>query len=111
MKKVLSLLLVLAVGSLGLSACGNKTNTNKVYKIGVDSSFAPFEFQNAEGKYVGIDLDIFDAIAKLEGFEYEMSFPGFEAAKNNTLGRQVDGCMCGMSITEDRKNVFDFSDA
>jgi polar amino acid transport system substrate-binding protein len=60
-----------------LSACGSKNTSEKVYKIGVDSTFAPFESQNSEGKYVGIDIDIFDAIAKLENIKYEMSYPGF----------------------------------
>lgn len=36
------------------------------------------EFQNSEGKYVGIDINIFDAIVKLENIRYEMSYPGFE---------------------------------
>ncbi|MDR1448317.1 MAG: transporter substrate-binding domain-containing protein [Candidatus Ancillula sp.] len=109
MKKLLAIVLVLVSG-VSLTSCGNKNSSSEVYKIAAESTFAPFAFQDSGGKYVGIDVDIFDAIAKAEGFKYEMSHPGFEAAKNNTLSMQSDGCMCSMSVTEDRKAVFDFSE-
>ena len=55
-------------------ACSSKKETSekKVYKIGTDVIFAPFEFEK-DGKYVGIDIEILDAIAKAEGFEYTLS--------------------------------------
>ena len=40
------------------------TPAKETYTISMDSSFAPFEYQNGSGKYVGIDVDIINAIAK-----------------------------------------------
>ena len=44
------------------------TPTKETYTISMDSSLAPFEYQNGSGKYVGIDVDIINAIAKNQGF-------------------------------------------
>ena len=41
-----------------------KTNT-----IATDVTFPPFEYANDSNKYVGIDIDLMNAIAKEEGFK------------------------------------------
>ncbi|MBM7636640.1 ABC transporter substrate-binding protein/permease [Streptococcus saliviloxodontae] len=81
------------------------------YKIVADSSFAPFEFQNDSGKYVGIDMELLKAIAKQQGFEIEISNPGFDAALNAVQSGQADAVIAGMSMTDARKEIFDFSDS
>lgn len=81
------------------------------YKIVADSSFAPFEFQNDSGKYVGIDMELIKAIAKQQGFNIEISNPGFDAALNAVQSGQADAAIAGMSITDARKEIFDFSDS
>lgn len=87
------------------------TPVKATYKIVSDSSFAPFEFQNDKGKYVGIDMDLMKAIAKQQGFKIEMSNPGFDAALNAVQSGQADGAIAGMSITPTRRGIFDFSDS
>lgn len=80
------------------------------YKIVMDSSFAPFEYQNDSGKYEGIDVDLIKAIAEQQGFNIELSNPGFDAALNAVQAGQADAVIAGMSITDARKEIFDFSD-
>lgn len=80
------------------------------YKIASDSLFAPFEFQNSQKKYVGIDVDLLNAIAKAEKFNITMDFVGFQTAVDQTQADHADAMIAGMSITDERKNVFDFSD-
>ncbi|HER5233792.1 TPA: ABC transporter permease subunit, partial [Streptococcus pyogenes MGAS3370] len=80
------------------------------YKIVSDSSFAPFEFQNGKGKYVGIDIELIKAIAKQQGFKIEIANPGFDAALNAVQSSQADGVIAGATITDARKAIFDFSD-
>ena len=58
------------------------TPTKETYTISMDSSFAPFEYQNGSGKYVGIDVDIINAIAKNQGFNVKLTNPGFDASLN-----------------------------
>ncbi|EHI68574.1 ABC transporter substrate-binding protein/permease [Streptococcus ictaluri] len=83
----------------------------ETYKVVSDSSFAPFEFQNDKGRYVGIDMDLLKAIAKQQGFNIEISNPGFDAALNAVQSGQADAAIAGMSITPARREIFDFSDS
>lgn len=80
------------------------------YIIGTDVTFAPFEYQDAKGNYVGIDMDLLKAIAKDQGFEYEVKPLGFSASLQALETNQVDGMIAGMSITDEREATFDFSE-
>lgn len=61
---------------LSLAACGSSSNkaessseggsaSDKTYIIATDTTFAPFEFTNDKNEFVGIDVDILAAIAKI----------------------------------------------
>ncbi|WP_411553791.1 amino acid ABC transporter substrate-binding protein/permease [Paenibacillus lautus] len=107
----MSLLLLMAVGvPYGSVSAAEEPASGKTYQIGTDVTFAPFEFQDASGKFVGIDMDLLDAIAKDQNFKYEIKPLGFNAAVQALEANQVDGVIAGMSITDERKQKFDFSD-
>ncbi len=102
---VLALLMVSAL----LVGCG--TAGEKVYVIYSDNSFAPFEYLDTEtNEYVGVDMEILAAIAEDQGFEYEMHNEGFNAAMGAVQAGQADAMIAGMSITDERKETYDFSD-
>lgn len=116
MKKLLSVALILLLAMGMLAGCGGGTDTGsdepdntKVYNIATDTTFAPFEFQNEAGEYVGIDIEILAAIAEDQGFEYELNPLGFSAAVAALESNQTDGVIAGMSITEERQKKYDFS--
>lgn len=116
-KKILAVALVAAF-ALSAIGCGSSATTeastaagDKVYSIATDTVFAPFEFEDAQGNYVGIDMDIVAAVAEDQGFKYEINPLGFSAALTAIQAGQADGMIAGMSITEDRKKTFDFSEA
>ncbi|WP_142557507.1 amino acid ABC transporter substrate-binding protein/permease [Streptococcus mitis] len=108
-KKILACLLILfPILSLGIV----KADTEKTkYVIASDSSFAPFVFQDSSNQYTGIDMDLIKAIAEDQGFEIEITNPGFDAAINAVQSGQADGIIAGMSVTDARKETFDFSDS
>lgn len=83
---------------------------DETYVIATDTTFAPFEFQDEEGNFVGIDMDLLRDIAEDQGFEVDIKPLGFDAALQAVQANQVDGVIAGMSITDERKKVFDFSD-
>ena len=104
-----------SIASFGLAACGNSgggaaEGGSASYKIVTDTLFAPFEYADANGKMVGIDMDIFAAIAEDQGFEYTMDSVGFQTALEYVKTGQADGVIAGMSITEERAKIFDFSE-
>ena len=81
----------------------------KTFKVGTDTTFAPFEYRDG-GEMVGIDMDLIRAIAKQEGFDVEIQSLGFNAALQALSSNQVDVVLAGMSITDERKATYDFSD-
>ena len=111
---ILSLfMLMLSCGSKNTE--GSKTETAsenkdvKKYVIGSDVAFAPFEFKK-DGKYEGIDIDIVNAIAKLEGFEVEWKHMDFSGIIGSIQSGQLDGGIAGMTINDERRKTVDFSD-
>lgn len=93
-------------------SCGNKEEGktgSKKYIIGTDTSFPPFEFKEGD-KYTGIDIELIEAIAKLEGFEVEFKPMDFGGLIPALQSEQLDGVIAGASITEERKAAVDFSD-
>ena len=93
------------------SAGQKATPVKSKYVIASDSSFAPFVFQNSSNQYTGIDMDLIKAIAEDQGFEIEITNPSFDAAINAVQSGQADGMIAGMSVTDARKETFDFSDS
>lgn len=117
MKKFLSVALA-AVMTLSLAACGGSGASQeestgaaegKKYIIATDTTFAPFEFTDADNNFVGIDVDILDAVAKDQGFDYELQILGFDASVAALESGQSDGVIAGMSITEERQKKYNFS--
>lgn len=116
MKKALSLLMA-ATLALGLAACGgtstdanndaandsNALGDGKVWVIASDTVFKPFEYTDASGNFVGIDVDLVDAIAEDQGFEYKINSLGWDAAIAACQSGQADGMIAGASITDERK--------
>lgn len=90
---------------------GAKTTHADTIKIVSDTAYAPFEFKDSDQTYKGIDVDIINEVAKREGWDVDMTFPGFDAAVNAVQSGQADALMAGTTITDARKKVFTFSDS
>ncbi|OZE98024.1 amino acid ABC transporter substrate-binding protein/permease [Rhodococcoides fascians] len=106
-------LFVTLVGSLfgpALASAQPPPPSGQNYSIATDTTFAPFEFQDEQGKLVGIDMDLLAAIAADQGFTYNVEQVGFDTALQGVTSGQFNGMIAGMSITDARKATFDFSD-
>ncbi|QXJ58100.1 amino acid ABC transporter substrate-binding protein/permease [Enterococcus raffinosus] len=102
---------VFLMASIFTLSFANKTDAaEKTYKIGTDLTFAPFEFQNSDGEYIGIDVDLLNQIAKDQNFKVDLRPLGFDSSIQGVQSDQLDGMIAGMSITDERKKTFDFSE-
>ena len=112
MKKFIAILsAVCGLFMLGFFGQNNHVQAaEKTYTIDTDVTFPPFVYANTQNKYVGIDIELLKAIAKEEGFKVNIRPVGFNAAVQSVTAGQADGMIAGMSITEERKQKFDFSD-
>lgn len=99
-------LVTLVTGAPAALAQGAEGET---FVIGTDTTFAPFEFRE-NGKLTGIDMEILQSIADDQGFDVEIRSLGFSAALAALSSNQVDGVIAGMSITDERKEIYDFSE-
>ena len=79
------------------------------YAVGIDTSYAPFEFQTG-GEYTGIDIELMTAIAEFQGFEIEFNPMNFDEIIPALEAGDLDIAIAGMSITEERQEIVDFSD-
>ncbi len=113
---VLSFMLILAAcgtdqgessGETSGDSSGN--DSKEVYKVGVDNTYPPFEFE-VNGELTGIDIDIMTAIAENQGFEIEYDAMDFGGIIPAMQAGQLDIAIAGMSITDERKKIVDFSD-
>jgi polar amino acid transport system substrate-binding protein len=89
---------------------GCSSDKDKKYAIATDTTFAPFEYTDSKGQFVGADLDILAAVAKDQNFQYDLKPLGFDAAVAALESNQADGVIAGMSIIDKRKEKYNFSD-
>ncbi|MBK1813474.1 transporter substrate-binding domain-containing protein [Clostridium sp. YIM B02505] len=110
LKKALALLTAVTILGATFVGCSKKDEgTNKKYVIATDATYAPFEYEK-DGKYIGIDMDLLDAIAKSENFQYELKPMNFKGIIPGMTSNQIDAAIAGMSITDERKKSLDFSE-
>src|SRR3546814_7712260 len=74
--------------------------------VATDTAFVPFEFKDGD-KYVGFDIDLWDAIAKDLGLEYELQPMDFNGIIPALQTKQVDVALAGITIKDERKKVID----
>jgi len=116
-KKSLVGILLASVMSISImSGCGAAKNdtaksgdASKKYIIACDAKYAPFSFEE-NSKYKGIDVELLEAIAKEEKFEYDLKPMDFNGIIPGLTANQLDGAIAGMSITDKRKESLDFSE-
>jgi polar amino acid transport system substrate-binding protein len=108
MKKLLAIVLALALLVLCCAGCGSKED--KKLLVATNAEFEPFESLTAEGEFVGFDIDLMNAIAAKMGYEvqYEnMEFDGVVAAVANGT---TDLAISGLTINAKRAKSVNFSD-
>lgn len=100
--------------ALMLTGCGGgggeKKSAEKVLKIGTNADFAPFEFQDVNGKeYIGFDMDLIRAVAKEMGYKAEISNINFDGLIPALESGNIDVIISGMTINDERKKKVNFS--
>ena len=93
-----------AEGASSEAASAETAGSDKTWVIATDTVFKPFEYTDASGNFVGIDVDIVAAIAEDQGFEYELKSLGWDGAIAACQAGQADGMIAGASITQERKD-------
>ena len=79
--------------------------------MSTNAAFPPYESTDDNGNFVGIDVDVAAAIAEKLGLELQVDDMDFDAALLAAQNGKSDLVMAGVTVTEDRQLVMDFSDS
>ena len=139
MKKLTALMLSSAM-MLSLAACGGSASTETVSSEAVSSeavsteeaasadaaalttvnagkltmstnaAFPPYEMTTDTGDFEGIDIEVAGAIAEKLGLELQVDDMDFDAALLAAQNGKSDMVMAGVTVTDERLKVMDFSD-
>jgi polar amino acid transport system substrate-binding protein len=101
-------LLSTLVLALGLSAA--PAHAERVYSVGTDATFAPFETLNQKKEIVGFDADLIKLVAQKSGLKIKLVNTPWEGlfAGLNTGDRDI--VVAAVTITPERKASMDFSE-
>ena len=100
-----------AASSEAASAAELTTVTPGKLTMSTNAAFPPYESTDDNGNFVGIDIDVAAAIAEKLGLELQVDDMDFDAALLAAQNGKSDLVMAGVTVTEDRQLVMDFSDS
>ena len=78
--------------------------------MSTNAAFPPYEMTTDSGDFEGIDIEVADAIAKKLGLELQVDDMDFDAALLAAQNGKSDIVMAGVTVTDERQKVMDFSD-
>ncbi|MCM3787764.1 basic amino acid ABC transporter substrate-binding protein [Domibacillus indicus] len=107
---------IMASTALLLAACGGEeeekgsspSEEKKVLNVGTEATFAPFEFMD-KGEVSGFDVDLLNAAAEEAGYDVNIQNTGWDSMLAGLQSGQLDIGMSGITITDERKETYDFS--
>ena len=80
-----------------------------VLNVGTNAEFPPFEYVGDDGEPDGFDMALIKAIGEKIGVEVTVENMEFDSLVAS-IGSKIDVAIAGMTITDERKNMVDFSD-
>jgi len=105
MKRIF-LALIVCLTALGITACSK--SDSKEIKVAVSPASPPMVFDQ-NGKIVGADMEIFDGYCKARSCTFKVTPYDWQGMLGAVSSGQADVAFSGISITDKRKEVMDFS--
>ena len=93
-----------------LAGCAAPASTTRSSPSASDASCPPMESVDTSKNIVGFDIDLINAIAKDQKFEVEIKNTAWDGIFAGLEGGAYDAILSSMTITDDRKKTYDFSD-
>nr|WP_321444913.1 transporter substrate-binding domain-containing protein [uncultured Cohaesibacter sp.] len=100
---------ILAAASL-LAAATLSAQADEPIRIGIDGAYPPFNQLTSDGKLVGFDVDITNAICAEMKVECKFVMQDWDGMIPAVMAGKIDAIVASMSITEDRLKKVDFSE-
>ncbi|MCI6244441.1 MAG: transporter substrate-binding domain-containing protein [Eubacterium sp.] len=107
--KIMALVLAAAFVFACFAGCSAKEETKDTLTLATSADFPPYESIGDDGSYVGIDIEIAQAIADKLGKELVVENMDFDAIINSVSTGKADMGMAGLTVTDERLQSVDFS--
>ncbi|MCR5778039.1 MAG: basic amino acid ABC transporter substrate-binding protein [Lachnospiraceae bacterium] len=137
-KKIFAVTVAMAMATMMLSGCGSSSQskaseavpseapaseaasteaaapdageaTGETLIVGTNAAFPPFEYVGDDGQPDGFDVALIKAIGEKIGANVEIQDMEFDSLVSS-IGNKIDMAIAGMTVTEERKNMVDFSE-
>ena len=104
-----ALLVLMALVLVGCGKADPASAAKKTLQVAVCPTSPPNCFQQDKA-YVGIDVELFTAFCEGRGYAFEMTAYDWSGMLGSVIANRADVAFSGISITDKRKEVMDFSD-
>lgn len=105
MKKTIALFLIISAVLVSFI----QTATAETLRVGMECTYAPFNYRTAEGVLTGYDVDVAKGVADIIGADVEFVCQKWDGMIPALLANKFDLIVASMSITEKRREKIDFS--
>ena len=93
-----------------VAVTGFGTVSAETLRVGMECTYAPFNFKNEDGKLMGYDVDVAKGVSGLIGADLEFVCQKWDGMIPALLANKFDLVIASMSITDKRLEKMDFSD-
>ena len=100
--------LFLTTAALALAA--STAFAGDVVRLGTEGAYAPWNFLNDDGEVDGFERELGDELCKRAELKCEWVTNEWDSIIPNLVSGNYDAIIAGMSITDERDEVIDFSD-
>lgn len=100
---------LVAIIGLSLAASAHAADMKEL-RIGLDPTYEPFEYKTPDGKLVGFEVDIANALCAEMKMRCVFSESSWDGLIPSLMAKKFDVILSSMSMTEERKKAIAFTD-
>ena len=110
MKKILTVFTaVILIGVFSVACAAKEDAGNHPLIIGMELAYPPFETKDDQGNPAGVSVDLANALGEFMGRPVQIENTNWDGLIPSLQTGKVDVVISSMTITEERKEVVDFS--
>jgi len=103
--------LILTTAALAVAGSMAMAGSHSVVRLGTEGAYPPFNFLNDDGEVDGFEREVGDEICARAELTCEWVTNEWDSIIPNLVSGNYDVIIAGMSITDERDEVIDFSEA